>query len=152
MSLPSENIGQHFESNFGEQLLGLARRNRRTHRAFESPEESFHRPALAILHHFEIPFGHAAAPQTLSAPIGPVLGRFDYAFHSSFLPHCAWTHSVSKPEHRQLLPRDAGIVKDKEAASFHNATLIRPLFGHFGVDITHCRFGSGIHKEFFEHP
>jgi hypothetical protein len=26
------------------------------------------------------------------------------------------------------------------------------LLGHFGVDITHRRFGSGIHMQFLEHP
>ena len=28
---------------------------------------------------------------------------------------------------------------------------IRPLLGHFGIDVTHGRFGSGLYVQFFKH-
>jgi hypothetical protein len=85
--LPSEGLSEPSESGFGQELTGLARGQHRTHRAFESTEETFHRPTLPITPCLEIFFRQATAPQPIHLPVGSMHRRFNHARHCPFL----WT-------------------------------------------------------------
>src|SRR5262249_8191608 len=71
--LPPQCVGQDFQSGFSNHLLGVSRTQSRTHRAFQSAEKAFHRPASTKSRLLQGPWFHLRAPFSSNFAVGSPL-------------------------------------------------------------------------------
>ena len=100
--LPVESVGEHFESGFGQHLIGPACIECGTHPALECAKESFHCPAFFITGFLKVFPCHLGPPisgsdGTRSSQIGP-----DHTFHTPIAHQLMGGFGIITPVRVQL--------------------------------------------------